>query len=69
MRRRPAQYPTGADCHALLGASARRTSIGPASAEDAALQMLPDSDIQAPMLAVPEKFPNVVYYADVQGLR
>ncbi|HYX98194.1 MAG TPA: sigma factor-like helix-turn-helix DNA-binding protein, partial [Mycobacterium sp.] len=30
---------------------------------------LPDTEIKAAMLAVPEKFRAVVYYADVEGFR
>jgi RNA polymerase sigma-70 factor (ECF subfamily) len=39
------------------------------SAEDQALAALPDTEIKAAMLAVPEKFRAVVYYADVEGFR
>jgi RNA polymerase sigma-70 factor (ECF subfamily) len=39
------------------------------SAEDQALAALPDNEIKAAMLAVPEKFRAVVYYADVEGFR
>lgn len=39
------------------------------SAEDQALAALPDTEIKAAMMAVPEKFRAVVYYADVEGFR
>jgi RNA polymerase sigma-70 factor (ECF subfamily) len=39
------------------------------SAEDQALAALPDTEITAAMLAMPEKFRAVVYYADVEGFR
>jgi RNA polymerase sigma-70 factor (ECF subfamily) len=39
------------------------------SAEDQALAALPDTEIKSAMLAVPEKFRAVVYYADVEGFR
>jgi RNA polymerase sigma-70 factor (ECF subfamily) len=33
------------------------------------LDLLPDNDIKAAMQALPELFREVVYYADVEGLR
>jgi RNA polymerase sigma-70 factor (ECF subfamily) len=39
------------------------------SAEEQALAALPDTEIKAAMLAVPEKFRAVVYYVDVEGFR
>ena len=33
------------------------------------LDLLPDNDIKAAMQALPEQFREVVYYADVEGLR
>ena len=39
------------------------------SAEEQALAALPDTEIKAAMLALPEKFRAVVYYADVEGFR
>jgi RNA polymerase sigma-70 factor, ECF subfamily len=39
------------------------------SAEDQALDGLPDNDIRSAMEALPRRFGDVVYYADVEGLR
>ena len=38
------------------------------SAEDQALDSLPDNDIKSAMQALPQQFRDVVYYADVAGL-
>ena len=39
------------------------------SAEDHALNSLPDNEIKSAMQALPRQFRDVVYYADVEGLR
>jgi RNA polymerase sigma-70 factor, ECF subfamily len=39
------------------------------SSEVQALELLPDNDIKAAMLALPPQFRDVVYYADVEGFR
>jgi RNA polymerase sigma-70 factor, ECF subfamily len=44
-------------------------SAGLRSAEDQALDSLPDDDIKSAMQALPQQFRDVVYYADVEGLR
>jgi RNA polymerase sigma-70 factor (ECF subfamily) len=71
-RRRPVQYSaehltdqylTEANARSAASASALR------SAEDHALDLLPDNDIKAAMQALPRQFREVVYYADVEGLR
>ena len=69
-RRRPVQYSIEqltdqylTEANARAGASALR------SAEDHALDLLPDNDIKAAMRALPGQFREVVYYADVEGLR
>lgn len=54
---------------ARLATGAQGRSIRQSSAEDEALERLPNNRIQDAMLAVPEKFRIVVYYADVEGLR
>jgi RNA polymerase sigma-70 factor (ECF subfamily) len=41
---------------------------GLGSAEDQALEALPDSEIKAAMDALPEPFRMAVYYADIEGL-
>jgi RNA polymerase sigma-70 factor (ECF subfamily) len=46
---------------------AQHTSSAP-SAEDQALEALPDNEIKAAMHALPEQFRMTVYYADVEGL-
>ena len=69
-RRRPMQYSTEhltdqdlTEANASSAASALR------SAEDHALDLLPDNDIKAAMQALPAQFREVVYYADVEGFR
>jgi RNA polymerase sigma-70 factor (ECF subfamily) len=39
------------------------------SSEAQALDLLPDDDVRAAMLALPPQFREVVYYADVEGFR
>src|SRR6185503_8613115 len=60
-RRQPVQCLT--DAYARSAVSALR------SAEDHALDLLPDNDIKAAMQALPAQFREVVYYADVEGFR
>lgn len=67
-RRSPMCYPTEIVIDALLVGAARHASTGLRSAEDEALAMLPDSEIQAAMCTLPEKLRVPVYYADVEGL-
>jgi RNA polymerase sigma-70 factor (ECF subfamily) len=69
-RRRPVQYSTErlTDQY-LTEANARSAASALRSAEDHALDLLPDNDIKAAMKALPRKFREVVYYADVEGLR
>ncbi len=43
------------------------TSSGGRSAEDVALDHLPDSDVKRALLALPEEFRLAVYFADVEG--
>ena len=67
-RRQPSQYSTDrlTDQY-LTEANARSAASELLSAEDHALNLLPDSDIKAAMEALPGKFREVVYYADVAG--
>jgi RNA polymerase sigma-70 factor (ECF subfamily) len=69
-RRQPTQYSTEhlTDQY-LTEANARSAASELRSAEDHALDLLPDNDIKAAMQALPEIFRNVVYYADVEGFR
>jgi RNA polymerase sigma-70 factor, ECF subfamily len=53
----------------LAKAHSHAIPMGVRSAEDQALDLLPDDDILAAMQALPEQFREVVYYADVEGLR
>lgn len=53
----------------LTEANARSAASTLQSAEDRVLDLLPDNDIKAAMQALPEQFREVVYYADVEGLR
>ncbi|HZN84697.1 MAG TPA: sigma-70 family RNA polymerase sigma factor [Mycobacterium sp.] len=68
-RRRPVQYSTEhlTDQY-LTEANARSVASALRSAEDHALDLLPDNDIKAAMQALPGQFREVVYYADVEGL-
>jgi RNA polymerase sigma-70 factor (ECF subfamily) len=53
----------------LTEANARSAASVLRSAEDHALELLPDNDIKAAMQALPGQFRDVVYYADVEGFR
>jgi DNA-directed RNA polymerase specialized sigma24 family protein len=58
-------YPLEEITDGLLAANAEHSSTGLRSAEDEALDTLPDTEIKAAMQALPEQFRRVVYYADV----
>ena len=66
-KRRPVQHPTGeiTDRHQVAGAP--RTTGGLRSAEDQALEMLPDPYLKAAMMVLPEQFRIAVYFADIAG--
>jgi RNA polymerase sigma-70 factor (ECF subfamily) len=69
-RRRPVQYSTEhLTDQDLTEANARSAASALRSAEDHALDLLPDNDIKAAMQALPAQFREVVYYADVEGFR
>jgi RNA polymerase sigma-70 factor (ECF subfamily) len=68
-RRQPLQCSTDGITDRELAAHEQRTSSGLVSAEDAALAMLPDTEVMAAMQSLPEQFRAVVYYADVEGFR
>jgi RNA polymerase sigma-70 factor (ECF subfamily) len=67
--RQPPLYPTGDVTDRQLADNAEHSSQGLRSAEDEALETLPDTEIEAAMQALPERFRTVVYYADVEGLK
>jgi RNA polymerase sigma-70 factor, ECF subfamily len=68
-RRQPVQYSTEEITEQrLVDSYARCAPAGLRSAEDQALDSLPDNDIRAAMQALPRQFRDVVYYADVEGL-
>lgn len=66
-KRRPAQHPTGEITDQQLVASASRAPVGLRSAEEQALEMLPDPYLKAAMMVLPEQFRIVVYFADIAG--
>ena len=66
-KRRPAQHPTGEITDRQLVASAPRTPGGLRSAEEQALEMLPDPYLKAAMMVLPEQFRIAVYFADIAG--
>ncbi|WP_369806033.1 sigma-70 family RNA polymerase sigma factor [Mycobacterium sp. E3251] len=66
-KRRPAQHLSGEITDRQLAASAPRTPGGLRSAEDQALELLPDRDLKAAMMGLPEQFRIVVYFADIAG--
>ena len=67
-RGRPMQYSTEQMTDQLM-AHRQCAWMKTLSAEEQALAALPDIEIKAAMLAVPERFRAVVYYADVEGFR
>jgi RNA polymerase sigma-70 factor, ECF subfamily len=69
-RRQPMQYSTEQFTEQrLAGTYTRYAPAAMRSAEDQALDSLPDNDIKSAMQALPQQFRDVVYYADVEGLR
>jgi RNA polymerase sigma-70 factor (ECF subfamily) len=69
-RRQPVQYSTEVVTEQrLVDTYTRCAPAALRSAEDQALDSLPDNDIKSAMQALPQQFRNVVYYADVEGLR
>jgi len=69
-RRQPMQYSTEEVTEQRLVDNYTRTApTGLRSAEDQALESLPDNEIKAAMQALPKQFRDVIYYADVEGLR
>jgi RNA polymerase sigma-70 factor (ECF subfamily) len=68
-QRRPVQLATDQITDQQLTTAAQHAAAGLRSAEEQALEALPDNEIKAAMQALPEQFRMVVYYADVQGFR
>ena len=68
-QRQPAQYPAEQITDTQLAIEAQHTSAGLTSAEDGALETLPDNEIKSAMQALPEQFRATIYYADVEGYR
>jgi RNA polymerase sigma-70 factor (ECF subfamily) len=66
-KRHPAQHSTGKITDQQLVASAARTPGGLRSAEEQALEMLPDPYLKAAMMVLPEQFRIAVYFADIAG--
>jgi RNA polymerase sigma-70 factor (ECF subfamily) len=68
-QRQPVVYLRAEITDELLAVNVAHTSTGLRSAEDEALDRLPDTDIKTAMKALPEQFRMIVYYADVQDLK
>jgi RNA polymerase sigma-70 factor (ECF subfamily) len=69
-QRQPVQYSTEVITEQrLVDTYSRSAPAALRSAEDLALDSLPDNDIKSAMEALPQQFRDVVYYADVEGLR
>ena len=66
-KRRPAQHSTGEITDQQLVTSASRMPGGLRSAEEQALEMLPDPYLKAAMMVLPEQFRIAVYFADIAG--
>ena len=69
LHRQPALYPTAEITDQQLADNAEHSSRGLRSAEEEALDALPDTAIKAAMQALPEQFRMVVYYADIEDLK
>jgi RNA polymerase sigma-70 factor (ECF subfamily) len=68
-QRQPVMYLRADITDELLAVNVTHSSTGLRSAEDEALDTLPDPDIKTAMKALPEQIRLVVYYADVQDLK
>ena len=69
-RCQPMQYSTEEFTEQrLMNTYTRCAPAAMRSAEDQALDSLPDNDIKLAMQALPQQFRDAVYYADVEGLR
>jgi RNA polymerase sigma-70 factor, ECF subfamily len=68
-QRQPVVYLRADITDELLAVNVAHSSTGLRSAEDEAIDTLPDTDIKTAMKALPEQTRLVVYYADVQDLK
>jgi len=68
-QRQPVVYLRADITDELLAVNVAHSSTGQRSAEDDALDTLPNTDIKMAMKALPEQTRLVVYYADVQDLK
>lgn len=66
-KRRPAQHPADEITDRRLAANTALLPKALRSAEEQALELLPDSDIKAAMEVLPERLRLAVYFADVAG--
>ena len=67
--RRPVQHLTDNITDQQLARNPERSSTAMRSAEDLALESLPDSELKAAMETLPEQLRVAIYYADVEGRR
>ena len=68
-QRQPKQYATAEITDQQMCDIAQRAATGLRSAEEQALESLPNNEIKAAMQALPEQFRMVIYYADIEGFR
>jgi RNA polymerase sigma-70 factor (ECF subfamily) len=68
-QRQPVVYLRAEITDEVLAVNVAHSSTGLRSAEDEALDTLPDTEIKTAMNALPEQIRWVVYYADVQDLK
>lgn len=66
LRRRPQQQLTAEFTDAEL-AGVEQSAPSTRSAEDRALELLPNAELRAALQSLPEQFRTAVYYADVAG--
>jgi RNA polymerase sigma-70 factor, ECF subfamily len=67
-QRRPEELLAEDFTDQMLAAEGAHSSSAPRSAETEVLQALPDSDVTAALLQLPEGLRATVFYADVEGL-
>ena len=68
-QRQPQAYATAEITDQQMFDIAHRSATGWRSAEEHALESLPNNEIKAAMQALPEQFRMVIYYADIEGFR